>query len=189
MMKGLALLWSTTVIPGARPPECDIIVDQYCSSSPATAPQLFLLCISFVVIAIGDGSFKASAAAFGVDQMESNKLVMERYFSWYMAALEIGVLIAYTCIVYIQDNLGWGLGFGVCAVVMVFSALTLVLGIPFYVNDKTNGNIIVELAQVIVASCNKRHVRLCSYDYEEDNVVFHHNDKGSSILYPTQNLR
>lgn len=187
---GLALLWSTTVIPGGRPPECDVVVDQYCSPAAATAPQLFLLCMSFVVMAVGAGCFKACSAAFGVDQLGSaageGGVLLERYFSWYMAALEIGILIAYTCIVYVQDKLGWRLGFGVCVVVMVFSALSLFLGIPFYVNVKTKGNLIVELAQVIVAAYHKRHVQLSSSD-----MVFHHNKKegSSSLIYPTENLR
>lgn len=122
----MILLWSTTVIPDARPQPCD---ESITSCSSTTASQLFLLLTSFGVISIGGGGIRSSSLAFGADQLENidghkNTGMMERYFSWCYASFTFSALIALTCLVYIQDNLGWTYGFGVSAVLMFFSTLS-----------------------------------------------------------------
>ncbi|KAK4374280.1 hypothetical protein RND71_004957 [Anisodus tanguticus] len=81
------LFWLTSVIPQARPPPC-VASNNICRSVEVF--QLFFLCFSLAIIAIGAGAIKSSSLAFGSDQLkreayQENACAMESYFSWYYA--------------------------------------------------------------------------------------------------------
>ncbi|KAL3498462.1 hypothetical protein ACH5RR_041194 [Cinchona calisaya] len=184
-LAGLIVLCLTTIIPQARPSPCSES-DNGCSS--ATTFQLLFLCISFGLISIGGGGVKSSSIAFGADQLKKgddtkNVAVLERYFSWYYASWLFSVFIAYSCIVYIQDKIGWEVGFGVPVVLMFFSVISFYLASSFYVKLKPKSSLVAELIQVIVASHRKRNIKLS----QSTNCLYHH--KQGSFLLPTEKLR
>ncbi|XP_027083065.2 protein NRT1/ PTR FAMILY 1.2 isoform X1 [Coffea arabica] len=183
---GMALLWLTTMIPQTRPPPCDESSNN-CSS--ATTLQLFLLCSCFGLMSIGAGGTRSSSLAFGADQLKKaggrrNGWILESYFSWYYASCKISVLIASTCIVHVQEKMGWQVGFGIPVILMFLSALSFSLASPCYVKLKAKSTLFVELLQVAVASYRKRHIKPST---ESSNMIYHH-QKGSSIL-PSEKLR
>lgn len=184
---GMTLLWLISMIPQVKPPPCDDQFSSYCKST--TAPQLLLLCSSFALISLGGGGIRSSSLAFGADQLEMELSAkpsgtLERYFGWYYASYTLGVLIALTCIVYIQDTLGWAYGFGVCALLMVCATIVFFLAAPFYVKIKVRASLVIELCQVIVASCKKWHLRSSSGD-----IIMYHHRRGSMLAFPTDSLR
>ncbi|CAN1218824.1 Protein NRT1/ PTR FAMILY 1.2 [Linum perenne] len=129
-----------TMIPQARPPPCKATNYNDCYKS-ATTPQLFLLYSSFALMSIGSGGVRSSSMAFGADQLKqksnsSSKGMLERYFSWYYMLVSVSVILALTCIVGIQETMGWQVGFGVPLVLMMFSTLSFFLASPFYVCSK-----------------------------------------------------
>ncbi|XP_073134482.1 protein NRT1/ PTR FAMILY 1.2-like isoform X2 [Henckelia pumila] len=120
---GSILLWSTTMIPNAKPPPCDESSTHSCSP---TFPQFVLLCSSLGLISIGAGGIRSSCLAFGANQLRKGKFkktsrVKDSYFSWYYVSFTFSVLIALTCVVYIQDNLGWRVGFAVPALLLLLA--------------------------------------------------------------------
>ncbi|CAK8532401.1 unnamed protein product [Lathyrus sativus] len=105
---GMTLLWLTTMVPQARPPAC-VHPTEGCKS--ATKGQMAMLLSAFGLMSIGNGGLSCSMA-FGADQVNrkdnpKSYRVLETFFSWYYAFTIIGVIIAITGIVYIQDHLGW----------------------------------------------------------------------------------
>ncbi|KAL0302280.1 UNVERIFIED_CONTAM: protein NRT1/ PTR FAMILY 1.2 [Sesamum angustifolium] len=55
---------------------------------------------------------RASSMAFGADQLENadgkeNSSVGDSYFSWYYTLYMSAILMGNTCVVYVQDNMGW----------------------------------------------------------------------------------
>ncbi|GFY98120.1 hypothetical protein Acr_12g0006610 [Actinidia rufa] len=72
------------------------------------------------------------------------------------AALGLVTTFSNIFVVYIQDNVGWGLGLAIPTGVMAFSILVFLLGIPLYRRVKPGGSPLVRLAQVIVAATRKR---------------------------------
>ncbi|KAK1375813.1 hypothetical protein POM88_032006 [Heracleum sosnowskyi] len=77
------MLWSTTIIPQARPCTC-IKSSSSCSSS--TAIQVSYLCCSFVIMSTGSGGIRASSVAFGTDQLKlrdslKNSVPVERFLN------------------------------------------------------------------------------------------------------------
>ncbi|KAL3500561.1 hypothetical protein ACH5RR_039654 [Cinchona calisaya] len=183
---GMILLWLTAMIPQARPPPCNELINS-CSST--TSFQLFYLFSSFALISIGAGGIRSSSLAFGADQLKNEDGhksvgILERYFGWYYASYMFSLLIALTCIVYAQDNMGWPFGFGVSAVVMFFAAVSFFVASPFYVKIKAKASLFTELIQVIVASFKNRAIKLSN----STNMLFHQK-KGSTLVYPSENLR
>ncbi|XP_060173592.1 protein NRT1/ PTR FAMILY 1.2-like [Lycium barbarum] len=184
---GMFLFWLTSVIPQARPPPC-VASNNICRS--AEMFQLFFLCFSLGVVAIGAGAIKSSSLAFGSDQLKrevypENARAMESYFSWYYAVIVLSVLVALTCLVYIQVNMGWALGFGAPVLLMLFSTLLIYLGTPFYVKLNPKSSLITGLFQVIVASYRNRRLRLSSQSAD----VLYHQKKGSAVVLPSEKLR
>lgn len=182
----MLLFWLTSVIPQARPPPCDS--NNICRS--AETFQLFFLCFSLGIVAIGAGAVKSSSLAFGSDQLkreiyQDNARLMERYFSWYYALYALSILVALTCLVYIQVNMGWALGFGAPVLLMLFSTLLIYLGTPFFVKLKPKSTLITGLFQVIVASYRNRCPKLSS----QSEGIQYHQRKGSTVVLPSEKLR
>ncbi|KAM3289417.1 hypothetical protein P3S67_017705 [Capsicum chacoense] len=181
------LFWLTSLIPQARPPPC-VISDNICR--PADMFQLFFLCFSLGIVAIGTGAINSSSLAFGSDQLkwevnQGNARSMERYFSWYYALYALSTLVALTCLVYIQVNKGWGLGFGAPVLLMLFSTVLIYLGTSFYVKLKPKSSLITGLLQVIVASYRNRFLRLSSQSVD----ILYHQKRGSTVVLPSEKLR
>ncbi|XP_052211065.1 protein NRT1/ PTR FAMILY 1.2 isoform X1 [Diospyros lotus] len=184
---GMILLWLTTVVPQARPPPCDHSNN---SCSPPTTFQIILLCSSFGLMSVGAGGIRSSSLAFGADQLKKhdnlkNASALERYFSWYYVSASFSVLIAMTCIVYIQEKVGWEVGFGVPALLMFSSAVSFFLASPFYIKLKAKSSLLTGFAQVIVASYRNRHLTLSS----EGTELWYHYRRGSILVAPSEKLR
>ncbi|KAJ4707366.1 Protein NRT1/ PTR FAMILY 5.2-like [Melia azedarach] len=54
------------------------------------------------------------------------------FFNWWMFSSFVGALSATLGHVYIQENLGWGLVYGIPTVGLLFSLFIFYLGIPIY---------------------------------------------------------
>ncbi|KAK1563715.1 hypothetical protein Q3G72_031641 [Acer saccharum] len=173
---GMILLWLTTIFPE--------------TTKPTTTYQFMLLYASFGFMTIGAGGIRASSLAFGADQVNirdnlKKSSVLQSYFGWYNVAVTGSGIIAVTCIVYIQDHLGWTVGFGIPVVLMFLSAISFFLASPIYVKEKPNSNLFIGLVQVAVASYKNRHINISSQATDE----LYHRRKDSNLLMPTDKLR
>ncbi|WJX42800.1 hypothetical protein P8452_29989 [Trifolium repens] len=183
---GMVLLWLTAMIPQARPPPCNSATER-CKS--ATTVQLAILISSLALMSIGNGGLQCSMA-FGADQVNrkdnpNNQRALEIFFNWYYASSAISVIIAFTGIVYIQDHLGWKLGFGVPAALMFFSTFFFFLASPLYVKNKANSSLFTGFVRVIVAAFKNRKLRLPP----KNSVGMYHHIKDSEFVVPTDKLR
>ncbi|KAL2516185.1 Protein NRT1/PTR FAMILY 1.2 [Forsythia ovata] len=183
---GMILLWLTAMISKASPPPCNQLTHNCKSASPA---QYTLLIFSFGLMSIGAGGIRPCSLAFGADQLDKrdnpdNDRVLESFFSWYYASAAVSVLIALTGIVYIQDHVGWKVGFGVPALLMFASALLFFLASSLYVKQKASKSLFTGFAQVLVVAYKNRKLALPLY-----NSSRYHREKGSEFTVPTEKLR
>ncbi|MED6138954.1 hypothetical protein PIB30_079320 [Stylosanthes scabra] len=183
---GMALMWLTAMIPQARPPPCNPASGK---CKPATSAQMAMLLSAFALMSIGNGGLSCSLA-FGADQVNkkdnpNNQRALEIFFSWYYAFASISVIIAFTGIVYIQDHLGWKLGYGVPAALMLLSTIFFFLASPLYKKNKIQGSLITGFARVIVASYKNRKLPLPS----QSSVGMYHHKKDSEVVVPSDKLR
>ncbi|PHT88803.1 Protein NRT1/ PTR FAMILY 1.1 [Capsicum annuum] len=182
---GTFVLWLTAMIPKARPPPCNQ-PGQACKST--TPSQFMLLVFSFMLMSIGAGGIRPCSLAFGANQVDRgdnpNRVkVLETFFAWYYTSSIVSVLIALTGIVYLQDRLGWKIGFGVPTILMFLSAVFFFLASPFYIKQKVRTNLFGSFVQVIVAACKNRKL-----PYPNENSDYHHKN-GSGPQVPTEKLR
>lgn len=187
MLQGMVLLWLTAMFEQARPPPCE---QGSSICKPPTTLQLLLLYSSFGLMSIGAGGIRSSSLAFGADQLNrgdnhKDAGILQSYFSWYYISVSVSSMFAVTCIVYIQDNLGWKIGLGVPAVMMFFSFVSFLLASPFYIKLKAKTSLITGLAQVVIASYKNRRMKLSSEPTDE----IYHQREGSMLLKPSEKLR
>ncbi|XP_027342477.1 protein NRT1/ PTR FAMILY 1.2-like [Abrus precatorius] len=183
---GMTVLWLTAMIPQARPPSCSQRSE---SCKSATSGQMAIFISALALMAIGNGGLSCSLA-FGADQVNrkdnlNNSRILEMFFSWYYAFAAISVIIALTVIVYIQDHLGWKVGFGVPAALMFLSTVFFLLASPLYIKNKVQTSLITGFARVIVVSFKNRKLPLPPKSSPE---LYHHK-KDSDLLLPTDKLR
>ncbi|KAJ6732481.1 OLIGOPEPTIDE TRANSPORTER-RELATED [Salix purpurea] len=159
---GMVLLWLTTIIPEARVPSCAQFSSE--CNNEATTPQLLFLYFCLGLMSIGAGGIRSCSLAFGADQLRKRDSlkyagILESFFSWYYVISSASVFISMTCLVYIQDALGW--------------------------KPKAKANWLVGFARVLVASFRKRRIELCSRNPDE---LYHHR-KGSALVVPSERIR
>ncbi|CAA0838374.1 Protein NRT1/ PTR FAMILY 1.2 [Striga hermonthica] len=184
---GTTLLWSTAVFPHTKPPPCDRTTFSTCFAP--TFSQLVYLCLSFVLITIGAGGIRSSCLAFGANQLEREDFrkrlgLRESYFGWYYAAYALSTLVALTCVVYVQDNMGWGIGLAVPVALMFVAVVIFFLGSNLYVKVRGEPSLVVGFVRVAVASFRNRYYEMS----DGVDCAWHCRDE-SDLASPSQSLR
>ncbi|PHU01344.1 hypothetical protein BC332_31131 [Capsicum chinense] len=189
----MLFIWSAVanIAPVAAAIMADSFVGRFHMIGLGSVVTLVPLCLHLTLSRLHLWDYRGSPSlAFGSDQLtgevyQENARAMERYFSWYYALSALALLVSLTCLVYIQVNMGWGLGFGVPVLLALFSTVLIYLGTPFYVKLKPKSSLITGLFQVIVASYRNRRLRLSS----QSEDILYHQKKGSAIALPSEKLR
>ena len=187
----MVLLWLTAMLPQVKPSPCIASAGTNCSSPAATSSQLALLYSAFALISIGSGGIRPCSLAFGADQLDNkenpkNERVLESFFGWYYASSSVAVLIAFTVIVYIQDHLGWRIGFGIPAILMLLASIVFVFASPLYVKRSVTKSLFTGLAQAAVAAYVNRKLMLPG---QSDSYGCYHHLKDSELKAPSDKLR
>ena len=74
------------------------------------------------------------------------------FFNWWYFGMCFGTAVTTMVSSYIQDNVGWGLGFGIPCLVMVFALLMFLLGTRNYrYYTSTESSPFARLARAFVA--------------------------------------
>ncbi|XP_052187556.1 protein NRT1/ PTR FAMILY 8.1-like [Diospyros lotus] len=155
---GMTLLTLSATVSGIKP-RC--YEKNVCDPTHAQSTVCF---IALYLIALGTGGIKPCVSSYGADQFddsdEAEKKHKSSFFNWFYFSINIGALIASSVLVYIQDNVGWGLGFGIPAVTMAIAVVSFFSGTRIYRNQKPGGSPLTRICQVIVASLRKYLVKV-----------------------------
>ncbi|XP_076446914.1 solute carrier family 15 member 4-like [Babylonia areolata] len=113
-----------------------------------TRRALFLS--SLVFIAIGTGGIKANVGPFGAQQLqEQGEAAIKSFFNWFYWFINVGSLIAYTAVAYLQQEVSFGWGYVVPLVSMIVAILLFIVVKPFYVH-KTPGGSLLSMSVAVV---------------------------------------
>jgi len=159
----MIMLTLTATIHSLRPPRCAI------GSLTCETPSNFqyaVLYVNLTLASLGLGGTRFTIATMGAEQFDKTK-DQGTFFSWYYFTLYIANVVSFTAIIYVQDNVGWGLGFGICAIANAIGLAVLVLGKQFYLRVKPKGSPFTSIARVMVAAIRKRKILTASgsHDY------------------------
>lgn len=159
---GLGLLTLSATLPALRPPACETHTfgASYC---PSPAPyQVLFFFLSLYLVALAQGGHKPCVQAFGADQFDprhpEEAKSKSSFFNWWYFGTCAGTLVSLWIVNYIQDNLSWGLGFGIPCIAMGVALLVFLLGTKIYrYCSKEENNPFMRIIQVfIVASHNRQ---------------------------------
>uniref|UniRef100_A0ACD6ACB8 Uncharacterized protein n=1 Tax=Avena sativa TaxID=4498 RepID=A0ACD6ACB8_AVESA len=105
-------------------------------SSLPSSQKVVLFYTSLYLIAVAQGVGKPCGLAFAADQFDPDhpkeRAARSSLFNWFYLCMVIGVAMAVTVVSSIQENIGWGIGFGALFVIMVFASLVFLAGTTTY---------------------------------------------------------
>lgn len=154
-----------------------------------TELQLLVLFSSLVFLSVGASGVRPCSLAFGADQFAyyngaQKDRALKVLFSWYYVSMGGSHVISMTLLVYLQDKLGWKIGFLIPVAIMALVTLANIVASPFYVKVKPQKSTWTSLLQVIFVALKNRHVQIS----EACNGVQYHND-GEMELVPSSKMR
>ncbi|RWR86831.1 Proton-dependent oligopeptide transporter family [Cinnamomum micranthum f. kanehirae] len=156
---GMIIVTLSASITFLKPPSCEEF-----SCPSANEAQKLVFFSGLYLVAFGSGGLKTSLLPMGADQFEDgNPIEMEKkgsFFNWFYFSVNVGALLSSTFIVWIEENVGWALGFGISTVFMTISIGSFLFGTPIYRLQKPNGSPLKRLLQVTIASFKNRSLEV-----------------------------
>ncbi|XP_026456179.1 protein NRT1/ PTR FAMILY 5.10-like [Papaver somniferum] len=132
---------------------------------------------SLYLVAIGAAGFATCAPAFGADQFDGqnpNEIKSKSsFFNWWQIGISVGGTAANTILNYIQDNLGWGLGFGILCISTAVALIVFLSGIKTYrysVIDEARENPLLGVTEVLVADAKNWRITSSSNTSKDEAV-------------------
>ncbi|KAH9313922.1 hypothetical protein KI387_022549 [Taxus chinensis] len=188
---GLCSLTLATSITFFRPPTCHSTLY---SCPKASVFQVGFFFFSLYLVALGQGGHKPCLEAFGADQFDDRDPEERKYkasfFNWWYFGICSGIVFSAFGLSYIQENVGWGLGFGIPTVTMAMALSVFFWGTKLYRHKLPRASPLTQIIKVFIAAIHKWNVSLPSKE-EQISAVEEETLKVEERLQllPTKQLR
>eukprot|EP01018_Ginkgo_biloba_P001010 Gb_27115 [translate_table: standard] len=173
---GLSLLIIAVSISALKPPPCPPN-RPVCGNG--TSAEIGVLFVALYIISVGAGGHKPSVGSYGPDQFDEHdpkeRLQKMSFFNWFFWAVSCGIVLASTVVVYVEENVSWGAGFGFVTAAFAISIAVFLYGTPLYRNKVPAGSPITRIVQVLVAAARNRNLQLPLDEtliYEDSDLEF-----------------
>jgi peptide/histidine transporter 3/4 len=167
----MAMVTTSATLPSLRPSPC-----AHCA--PATLSQELVFLSGIYLCGVGIGASKAVFISFAAEQFDDRddegKKAKASYFSWYYAMANMGMLTAGTLLVWVEDKVSWGLGYGICGSFVVVVVGGLAATAPMYRMLPPAGSPLKGVLQVLFALNRKVKLKVpddATQLYEEEDVM------------------
>ncbi|KAJ6385099.1 hypothetical protein OIU77_028325 [Salix suchowensis] len=155
---GMALLTMSATVHGLKP-KC--YSKDHCQPTSGQSAVTFL---ALYLIALGTGGIKPCVSSYGADQFddddETEKRHKSSFFNWFYLSINVGALIAGSVLVWVQDNVSWGWGFGIPTIAMAIAVVSFFSGTKLFRYQKPGGSPLTRICQVLVASFRKKKAKV-----------------------------
>jgi peptide/histidine transporter 3/4 len=147
--------------------------------------QVSLFFASLYLVAVGAGGHKPCVQAFGADQFDGQdaeeRKAKSSFFNWWYLGVYGGAAVTILVLTYVQDNLSWGLGFGIPCLAMFAALVVFLLGTRTY-RYSTKGdeeNPFLRIGRVFVTAVRNWRTTPSAIDFEEEacGALPHHNSQ------------
>ncbi|XVF46401.1 hypothetical protein PTKIN_Ptkin03bG0023800 [Pterospermum kingtungense] len=172
---GMILLTFTAKLSSLKPSPCET------GSSLCQTPsklQLAILYVSMALASAGMGGSRYTLATMGANQLDTPK-AKETFFNWFFFTIFATCIISSTALVYVEESISWGLGYGICFAANFLALAIFLSGFRFYRHDKPRGSPFTGLLRVVVAAVRKRKLVLSSTGEE-----YYHELDGTDKVVP-----
>ncbi|MFS7975451.1 putative proton-dependent oligopeptide transporter family, MFS transporter superfamily [Helianthus anomalus] len=157
--QGMGLLTLVVSLPSLKPPTCGKNVSYLDCDKRASSFQVGIFYCALYIIAIGTGGTKPNISTMGADQFDdfepkerAHKLT---FFNWWVFSIFFGTFFSNTFLVYIQDTVDWGLGYGIPTLTLLVAIIAFVFGTPVYRHKTRVESPFTRMAKVLVAAARK----------------------------------
>ncbi|KAG8370829.1 hypothetical protein BUALT_Bualt13G0024100 [Buddleja alternifolia] len=156
---GMCLVTLAVSVPHLRPPSCGHgIKDENCDKR-ASPLQIGIFYGALYIIAIGTGGTKPNISTMGADQFDDfdpkERFQKLSFFNWWMFSIFLGTLFSNTFLIYIQDNVGWSVGYALPTLGLGVSIMVFIMGTRYYRHKPTSGSPLTKMARVLAATVRK----------------------------------
>ena len=112
--------------------------------------QEVFLALSLLFIAIATGGIKSNVPLMGADQVnEEDPEMVRKFFDWFYWFIQVGALLAYTVVAYVQQDVSFFYGFLITSVSIVCAAILLVIGRKHYILYPPQGSYLTDTLRII----------------------------------------
>lgn len=137
--------------------------------------------ITLLLISFGEGCFKSNMSPFGADQGQSHHghhhdKKMENFFSYYYWAINLGSLLGYGPVVYLQDREDFVYGYAVPAGFLLVALVFFLSAKRHYASNKPSSNMILKVYRIVKEAKAKKKMAKRNSDSSrsKDNSCFTH---------------
>ncbi|XP_010683224.2 protein NRT1/ PTR FAMILY 5.10 [Beta vulgaris subsp. vulgaris] len=173
---GLALLTLSAILPYTSSVNYKKTTIGMLCDSPHF--QIISIFFSLYLVSIGQSGHRPCVQAFGADQFDGQNFheskAKSSFFNWWYMGMCLGPLLVLSVINYIQDNVGWGFGFGIPCIIMTLALLVFLLGSPTYrhVIRGEERSAFVRIGRVLSAAAMNWRIKQSTIDVEEEAQGF-----------------
>ncbi|XP_062080033.1 protein NRT1/ PTR FAMILY 5.2-like [Humulus lupulus] len=161
---GMSLVTLAVSVPGLRPPSCGHGIKPEDCPKRASDFQVGIFYCALYIIAIGTGGTKPNISTMGADQFDDyepkERMQKLSFFNWWMFSIFFGTLFSNTFLIYIQDNVGWAIGYGLPTIGLAFSIMVFLVGTKYYRHKWPTGSPLTKIVMVLVAAIRNWKVPL-----------------------------
>ena len=139
-------------------------------------------------LSIGASGVRPCSLPFGVDQFTHwrgarKDRALKVLFRWYYVSMGGSAIISITLIVYLQDKLGWEIGFAISIAIAAFATFLNIVTSPLCIKVEPEKSTWISLVQVIFISIRNRHIELPKAG---DSDLHYHNIGGLAMVPSTK---
>ena len=115
------------------------------------------LAVSLILIAIGTGGIKANLPPMGADQVEhEGPQMVQKFFDWFYWFIQIGAILAFTVVAYIQQIFSFFKGYLITVISMNLATILLLVGRNYYIIPSPEGSYTVDTIKIIAGGLKKK---------------------------------
>jgi len=120
--------------------------------------------VAIAIIGVGYGAVRANIIPFGAHQFEhEGRTAVRVYFNWFYWSINIGALLAYGVLGYVQQELSYFWGYIAPLVVLCIAFFTFLSGVCIFVKRSASGSVITNVLSVckesLIICCRRRRRR------------------------------
>ena len=138
----------------------------HCDKKDCISPAVKITFFSFglILIALGTGGIKANVSPFGADQVQNDgPRAVQRFFNWFYWFINIGSFIAFTGVVYVQQNISFFCGYVIIGLSILLTVIMFLLGRNKYIAKPPGGSILVDTLKIISQALKNRRNSIQGY--------------------------
>ena len=106
--------------------------------------------MSLILIAVGTGGIKANISPMGADQIQNEgREMVQKFFNWFYWFIQVGSLLAFTVVVYVQQEVSFFYGYMITAVSMVLTTIVLLIGRNYYTLKPPQDSYLTDTLRII----------------------------------------